>query len=80
MVGIANAIRPQLGAAARKVPSRELPDWMVKLVALFDPTARTIVSELGPEVRVDNRLTRDVLQTVCLSFDNVPSSRGGPGR
>jgi dihydroflavonol-4-reductase len=62
MIDIANAIRSQLGEAARKVPSRELPNWMVKLVALFDPTARTIVPELGREVRVDNTLTRDALQ------------------
>lgn len=79
MVDIANAVRSQLSTAARKVPSRELPDRMVKLVALFDPTVRTIVSELGREVRADNILTRDALQTVCLSFDKVRSSRGGPG-
>ena len=62
LIDIANAIRSRLGEAARKVPSRELPNWMVKLVALFDPPARTIVPLLGREVRVDNTLTRDALQ------------------
>jgi nucleoside-diphosphate-sugar epimerase len=66
MIDIANAIRSQLGDAARKVPSRELPNWMVKLVALFDPPARTIVPLLGREVRVDNTLTRDALQMTFI--------------
>jgi len=66
MIDIARAIRSQLGEVARKVPSRELPDWMVKLVALFDPTARQIIPELGREVRVDNMLTRDALQMTFI--------------
>lgn len=66
MIDIANAIRSRLGEAARKVPSRELPNWMVKLVALFDPPARTIVPLLGQEVRVDNTLTRDALQMTFI--------------
>jgi dihydroflavonol-4-reductase len=50
-----------LGKAARKVPSRVLPDWVVKLVGLFDPAARQFVPELGREVRMDNTLTREAL-------------------
>jgi dihydroflavonol-4-reductase len=61
MIDIARAIRSQLGEAARKVPSRALPDWAVKLVGFFDPTARQIIPELGREVRIDNTLTRDAL-------------------
>jgi len=61
MIDIARAIRSQLGEAARKVPSRVLPDWAVKLVGFFDPTARQIIPELGREVRIDNTLTRDAL-------------------
>jgi dihydroflavonol-4-reductase len=61
MVDIARAIRAALGAPARKVPSRELPDWAVKLVGLLDATARQIVPELGREVRVDDARTRQAL-------------------
>ena len=59
---IAKAIKSQLGDAARKVPSRDLPDWVVKLVGLFDPKARQLIPELGREVNVDNTLTRETLQ------------------
>lgn len=66
MVEIAKAIRSQLGDAASKVPSRELPDWVVKLVGLFDPKARQIVPELGRELHVDDTLTRKTLQMTFI--------------
>jgi dihydroflavonol-4-reductase len=58
LVDIARALREQLGDAARRVPSRELPDWAVRLVALFDPAARVAVPELGRHLRVDTSRTR----------------------
>lgn len=60
-IDVARAIREGLGEAARKAPTRILPDWMVKLTGLFDPTARMIVPELGKELKVDNARTRQVL-------------------
>ena len=36
-----------MGAAARRVPSFEIPDWLVRLAALRDPAARQIVPDLG---------------------------------
>ena len=63
LVDVARAIRAELGPVARKVPSRELPDWAVRMAALFDPTVRQIVHELGRDVQVDNTLTRRVLGT-----------------
>ncbi len=62
MLEIAQAIRADLGDSAKKVPSRALPNFMVKLVGVFDPTARQLRPELGREVRVDNRATREALQ------------------
>jgi dihydroflavonol-4-reductase len=66
MIDMARAIRSQLGNAARKVPSREFPNWVVKLVALFDPTVRQIIPDLGREIRMDNTLTRDALQMTFI--------------
>jgi dihydroflavonol-4-reductase len=62
MIEIARAIRAGLGEQARKVPSRELPDWLLRIVGIFDPMARQIVPELGREVHVDNSLTRETLR------------------
>ena len=43
MLAIAAVLRKRLGDAARKVPRRELPNWLVRLVALFDRNLKTVV-------------------------------------
>jgi nucleoside-diphosphate-sugar epimerase len=65
MLDIARAIRAGLGPQASKVPSRQLPDWVLRIVGIFDPIARQVVPELGKELRVDNSQTR---KTLGLSF------------
>ena len=61
MLDMATAIRSALGPAARKVPSRKLPDWALKLVAVFDPVARQAVPDLGRWYGFDNSRTRQAL-------------------
>ena len=43
MLAIAAVLRKRLGDADRKVPRRELPNWLVRLVALFDRNLKTLV-------------------------------------
>ena len=33
---IANVLKERLGVKAKKVPTRNLPDWVVRFVGLFD--------------------------------------------
>lgn len=73
LVDIARRIREKLGRAARKVPSRELPDFVVRLVALFDPTGRATLPDLGFELRVDNLRTRH-----ALKMDFIPVTESAP--
>jgi nucleoside-diphosphate-sugar epimerase len=40
-------LRRRMGAAARRVPTRELPDWLLRVVALVDKSVGQIVPELG---------------------------------
>jgi len=47
MAAIAALLRQRLGETARRVPTRQLPDWLVKLVSIADPSIRQIVPELG---------------------------------
>jgi nucleoside-diphosphate-sugar epimerase len=47
ILDIAKILKERLGAAAKKVPIRQLPNWMVRLAALRDPSIRQIVPELG---------------------------------
>ncbi|MEQ1683128.1 MAG: NAD-dependent epimerase/dehydratase family protein [Burkholderiaceae bacterium] len=44
---IADVLRAELGARAHKVPTRNVPDWLVRVAARFNPLARAVVSELG---------------------------------
>ena len=44
---IALVLKRRLGDAAKRVPTRQLPNWLVKLAALRDPAVRQIVPELG---------------------------------
>lgn len=44
---MAKVLKVRLGAAARRVRTRELPDWLVRLAALRDPAVKQIVPELG---------------------------------
>jgi dihydroflavonol-4-reductase len=47
MSEIANVLKARLGDKARKVPTRKLPDWLVRLVGLFDSEVRGQLFELG---------------------------------
>jgi len=44
---IATILKQNLGDAGRKVPTRELPNWAVRLAALADPAVKLILPELG---------------------------------
>jgi dihydroflavonol-4-reductase len=47
MVGIARVLKARLGSAAKRVPTWQLPNWMVRLASLRDPAVRLILPELG---------------------------------
>jgi dihydroflavonol-4-reductase len=47
IVEIAKVLKRRMGASARRVPTRELPNWMVRLAALRDPAIKQILPELG---------------------------------
>ena len=47
MSEIANVLKERLGDKAKKVPTRKLPDWVVRLVGLFDREVRGQLFELG---------------------------------
>lgn len=47
MQGIAQVLKNRMGEAARRVPTRELPNWVVRLASLKDPAVKLIIPELG---------------------------------
>jgi nucleoside-diphosphate-sugar epimerase len=54
MKGIAQVLKNRMGEAARRVPTRELPDWTVRLASLKDPAVKLILPELGKKKNATN--------------------------
>jgi nucleoside-diphosphate-sugar epimerase len=47
MLDIARVLKARLGDSASRVPTRQLPDWVVRLAARFDPALRQLLPLLG---------------------------------
>jgi dihydroflavonol-4-reductase len=58
---IADVLRARMGSAAARVPTRVLPNVMLRLAGLFDPAIAQIVPELGKVKHATNEKARRVL-------------------
>lgn len=58
---IALMLKKRLGPLARRVPSRELPNFVVRMAALFDPAVKQITPELGKRKNGTSEKARRVL-------------------
>lgn len=54
-------LRENLGAAAAKVPTRRLPDWLVRVVGLFDREVGSMIEYLSERIELDSAKARRVL-------------------
>jgi nucleoside-diphosphate-sugar epimerase len=61
MLDIAKILKARMGASAKRVPTRQLPNWMVRLAALRDPAIKLILPELGKRKNGTNEKARRVL-------------------
>ncbi|HEV8000571.1 MAG TPA: aldehyde reductase [Planctomycetaceae bacterium] len=61
MLDIAKVLKARMGDAAKKVPTRQLPNWLVRLASLRDPAVKQIVPELGKRKNATNEKAKRVL-------------------
>jgi nucleoside-diphosphate-sugar epimerase len=61
LLEMARVLRARMGAAASRAPTRQLPNWLVRLAALRDATVRQIVPELGKSKNATNEKARRVV-------------------
>ena len=61
MADIAKILKQGLGDKARKVPSISVPDFLVRLIGIFDPVARGRLYELGKRRPVSSEKARRML-------------------
>jgi nucleoside-diphosphate-sugar epimerase len=58
---IARVLKRRLGGWARRVPAWQVPNWLVRLAALADPTVRQILPELGKPRNATSEKARRLL-------------------
>lgn len=61
MEDVARMLRTELGDRASKVPQRRLPDFVLRLGSLFDPTLRMVTPNLGRKHVASSAKARRVL-------------------
>jgi nucleoside-diphosphate-sugar epimerase len=62
ILAIAKVLKAQMGASAKKVPTRQLPDWLVRLAAMRDPAVKQILPELGKVKTATNEKAKRMLR------------------
>jgi dihydroflavonol-4-reductase len=61
MVDIAKVLKQQLGAAAHRVKTRVLPNWLVRLIGRGTPAGRSVALLLGRNLNASGNKARRVL-------------------
>jgi nucleoside-diphosphate-sugar epimerase len=64
-------LKRRMGVAARRAPTRELPDWLVRIVALFDKSVGQVVPELGKRKNATSDKARRVLGWTPRSIEDA---------
>lgn len=73
-VDMTRAIKAKLSPAdTKKVPTMQLPNFLIRMIALFDPAARLIVPDLGRQPVMDNSRTRK-----ALGMEFIPVTESAP--
>jgi nucleoside-diphosphate-sugar epimerase len=62
MLDMARVLKRRMGASARRVPTLQLPNWLVRVVAMRDPAAKQILPELGRRKNATNEKARRLLE------------------
>jgi len=65
IVAIAEVLRSRLGPEAHRVPTRRVPDIVVRIAALFDPMLKMAANELGSVRNMDASHAKAVLGWVA---------------
>src|SRR5262245_36413945 len=71
MLDMARLLKSRLGEAAKNAPARELPDWMVRVVALFDPRMRQLLPNLGKARHATSAKARRLLDWAPRSREDA---------
>ena len=58
---VADVLREAFPAYAKKLPKGTMPDFMLKIVAVFNPALKQVIPELGRQRQISNEKARTIL-------------------
>lgn len=61
MAEVAAILRERLGERAAKVPTRRIPDLLVRALGLFDPSVRSVTGQLGKRTTLSSERAESLL-------------------
>ena len=61
VLDMANILKSRLGEAAKRVPTRKLPNWVVRWASMLDPAVKQILPELGKRKNATGEKARRLL-------------------
>jgi len=61
MMEVALILKEYLGPRGYKIPTKRLPSFVIRIMALFDRTVRLALNDLGTSQKTDNQRIRTVL-------------------
>jgi nucleoside-diphosphate-sugar epimerase len=76
MRDVARILKNRMGSDARRVPTRELPNWMVRLASLRDPAIKLVLPELGKRKNATNEKARRMLGWTPRSNEEAVTATG----
>jgi nucleoside-diphosphate-sugar epimerase len=71
MAEMARVLREHMGADARKVPTRNMPTWLLRVMAAFSSDIRQIAGEVGKRKVVSGQHALDVLGWTAISGEET---------
>ena len=75
MLDIAKVLKARMGAAGAKVPTRQLPNWLVRLAALRDPALKQITARAR---QAEERHERQSARTAGMEAALIAKMRSSP--
>lgn len=71
MLDIAKILKRRLGDEAKKVPAKEIPNWLMRIAALRKPSLKMLVTLLGQYIQASGDKAKKVLNWKPISSEDA---------
>jgi dihydroflavonol-4-reductase len=71
MLDVAKVLKRRMRDAANRVPTGEVPNWLLRIAAIFDPATKLLVPQLGKVMNATSEKARGLLGWVPRSSEEA---------